>query len=1041
MLNRIIHWSLDHRVAVIALWAIIAVAGVISFLRLPMDAFPDTTPVQVQVNTVAPALSPLEIERQISAPLEQAISGLPKLKEVRSISKFGLSQLTVIFEDGSEIYRSRQVVMERVQSVELPPGIERPQLGPVATGLGEVFHYLVTARDKTLAELRTLHDWVIKPQLRSVPGVAEVNTWGGDERRIEIVTDPQQLSMRGLTLDSLMEAIERNNTNVGGGSVERSGSASLVQGVGIVTTPRDIENIVVTARGGVPVRVGDLARVVEGKEIRRGAVSADGKGEAVLGLGFMLMGENSHDVTTRLKARLDEVRKSLPQGVEVATAYDRTSLVDKVLHTVEKNLFEGAILVIAVVFIFLGNFRAGLMVALAIPLSMLFAFELMYRAGIAGSLMSLGAIDFGLIVDSSVIMVENSVRRISEDGGRRPVTEVVRDAAIEVRKPTMFGELIIMIVYLPILALQGVEGKLFQPMALTVIFALIGSMALSLTLMPVLASYGLKLRRAEKEPYLVRRLKDLYRPVLAFALRRQRLVLGVAGGCLVLAGVLATRLGTEFVPRLMEGTVVINTVRLAGVSLDESVRYGIHIERALLEKFPDEIERIWTRTGTAEVATDPMGVELSDVFITLKPREKWKRAHTQNELVAAMEKDLAALPGMRMVFTQPIEMRVNEMVAGIRSDIGVKLFGEDLQLLKDKAREIEKAVKAVPGAADVSVEQVTGQPLLQVEVDRDAVARYGIPAGEVLEVVEALGGKKVGEMQEADRRFPVAVRVADGYRTDAEALGKILVTSGSGEKIPLSQLARIKQTEGPSTINREWGKRRIVVQANVRGRDVGTFVSEVRQAVEREVKLPSGYFVRYGGQFENLERAQQRLLIVVPVALALIFSLLYFTYGRFIDAARVFSGVPFAAVGGIVALWLRGLPFSISAGVGFVALSGVSVLGDMVLVSAVRDLVASGVPLLEAIRQAAEQRLRPVLMTALVASLGFIPMALNTGIGAEVQRPLATVVIGGVVSSTILTLLVLPVLYALFSGGKSLRGEGDKADAEGATEEEGREAA
>jgi len=1026
MLNKVIHWSLNHRLWVIVAWCFVAVLGAVAFLQLPMDAFPDTTPVQVQVNTVAPALSPLEIERQISAPLEQAISGLPKLKEVRSASRFGMSQVTVIFEDGTDIYLSRQVVMERVQGVALPGGIEKPQLGPVATGLGEVFHYLLTAKDKSLAELRTLHDWVVKPQMRSVPGVAEVNTWGGDERRIEIVVDPEDLGKRGLTMDRLIEAVERNNLNVGGGTIDSAGESTLIQGVGIVASIQDIEAIVITAKDGVPVRVSDVARVVEGREIRRGAVTADGKGEAVLGLGFMLMGENSHDVTTRLKARLEEVKKTLPKGVQVATAYDRTSLVDKVLHTVGKNLLEGALLVIAVIFIFLGNLRAGLIVALAIPLSMLFAFDLMLRFGIAGSLMSLGAIDFGLVVDSSVIMIENSVRRLSEEGEERSIIDVVRDAAIEVRKPTMFGELIIMIVYLPILFLEGIEGKMFRPMALTVIFALMGSMAMSLTLMPVLATFGLKRKKEEKEPYVVRRLKELYRPVLSLALRQRKKVIAIALACLACAGFLATRLGSEFVPRLMEGSIVINTVRLASVSLDESVRYGDKLEKALLEKFPDEIERIWTRTGSAEIATDPMGVELSDIFLTLKPREDWKKADTQGELVTAMEKELKNMPGMRMIFTQPIEMRVNEMIAGIRSDVGIKIFGDDFEILKAKAQEVEKAVKAVSGAADVSVEQITGAPLLQIEIDRNATARYGIPAREVLEVIEALGGRDVGVMQEGDRRFPIAVRLADQYKVEPEDLGRILVTAQGGERIPLSQLTRIKLSEGPSTISREWGKRRVVVQTNVRDRDVGSFVAEVRQSIEREVKLPSGYYVRYGGQFENLQRAQKRLMIVVPVALGLIFTLLYFTYGRVLDAARVFSGVPFAAVGGIVALWLRDIPFSISAGVGFVALSGVSVLADMVLVSAVRDLLAKGVPLLEAIRKAAEQRLRPVLMTALVASFGFIPMALNTGIGAEVQRPLATVVIGGVVSSTLLTLLVLPVLYAVFGKAKATDDEEER---------------
>ncbi len=1021
MLDRIIEWSLRHRLLVLLASLGLILAGAVAFHRLPVDAFPDTTPVQVQVNTVAPALAPLEIERQITAPVEQAISGLPGLGEVRSISRFGLSQVTVVFEEGIDIYLARQVVAERLQTVALPPGLARPELGPVATGLGEVFHYVVTGEGKSLADLRTIHDWIIKPQLRSVRGVAEVNAWGGDERQIQVLADPARLQTRGLTLHDLAEALERNNANVGGGSIDHAGESSLVQGVGIVTRPVDIEEIVVAARSGVPIRVRDVADVVEGREIRRGAVTADGKGEVVLGLGFMLMGENSHEVTTRLRARLEEVKKSLPPGVEVSVVYDRTELVDRVLGTVRKSLLEGAILVIAVLFVFLGNLRAGLIVASAIPLSMLFAFDLMVRVGVAGSLMSLGAIDFGLIVDSSVIMVESSVRRLAEDESDRSTAEVVRDASLEVRKPTMFGELIIMIVYLPILALEGVEGKLFRPMALTVIFALLGSMVLSLTLMPVLASLLLPRRVKERENAVVRLLGRAYRPILGFALRRRGAVL--AGAALLVAGAafLSTRLGSEFVPRLREGTIVANTIRLAGVSAGESIRYGSRIEGALLERFPDEIERVWTRTGTAEVATDPMGLELSDVFITLQPPERWRRAATQDELVEQMEAALAELPGMRVVFTQPIEMRVNEMVAGIRADVGVKLFGDDFDVLKAKAREIEAVLKTIPGAADVVTEQVTGQPVLQIEVDRDAVARHGVAAADVLDVVAALGSVEVGHMQEGDRRFPITLRIDDRYREDVASIGRIPVTAARGERIPLAALAKIRMTEGPTTIQREWAKRRIVVQANVRGRDVGGYAEEAMARIDREVARPPGYYVRFGGQFENLERARTRLLVVVPVALSLILLLLYFTYGRVLDALRVFTGVPFAAVGGIAALWLRGLPFSIPAAVGFVALSGVAVLGDMVLVSTIQQLVAAGVPIGDAIRRAAERRLRPVLMTSLVASLGFVPMALHTGVGAEVQRPLATVVIGGVISSTLLTLLVLPVLYRTFHrGGEEL---------------------
>ncbi len=1019
MLTAILEWSLRHRLLVLLAWGTLAIAGVLSALKLPIDAFPDTTPVQVQVNATAPALSPLEIERQITRPVEWAISGLPRLHEVRSVSKFGFSQVTVTFDDGMDIYLARQLIMERLQSVELPPGIVRPQLGPVATGLGEVFHYLVTG-SKSLTELRTVQDWIIKPQLRSVPGVAEVNSWGGNERQAQVVVDPRKLQQYDLTLSELADALERNNTNVGGGTLDQSGESSLIQGIGIATDLEDVEEMVIDAREGVPVRVRDVARVIEGREIRRGAVSADGAGEVVLGLGFMLMGENSHDVTTRLRLRLDEIRRSLPQGVAVTSVYDRTSLIERVLHTVKTNLLEGALLVIAILFAFLGNLRAGLIVAVAIPLSMLFASNLMLRFGVAGSLMSLGAIDFGLVVDSSVIQIENVMRRLGEPNGHATQLDVVRDAVVEVRKPTLFGELIIAIVYLPVLTLQGIEGKMFRPMALTVIFALAGAMLMSLTLIPVLASLGLSRRVAHRDNVLVRSIQRAYRPVLAFALRRPWIIVTVALLALGNAGFLATRLGSEFIPRLREGSLVINTVRLAGVSVDESVRYGIQIERAILEKFPDEVERVWTRSGSAEITTDPMGVELSDIFITLTPRDQWNRASNQDELVRTMSDQLSSLPGMRMIFTQPIEMRVNEMVAGIRADVGVKLFGDDFEILGTKAREIETLLKDIPGAADVFTEQLTGQPVLEIRADRKAIARQGIAVKEVLEVVEALGTREAGAIQDGEMRFPIALRIDDQYRTDPHAIGRILVTGANGDRIPLSGLAQIEMVEGPSSINREWGKRRIVVQTNVRERDVGSFVAEAQRAIAEKVALPSGYYVRFGGQFEHLESARTRLMVIVPISLALIFALLYFTYRNVRDALRVFTGVPFAAVGGVVALWLSDLPFSISAGVGFIALSGVSVLGDMVLVSTVRQYLTRGMPVREAIQSAAHDRLRPVLMTALVASLGFLPMALNTGFGAEVQRPLATVVIGGVISSTLLTLVVLPVLYSLMAARRPL---------------------
>ena len=1011
LLKAVLGWSLSHRLAVIVGWLAIAIAGAVSFSILPMDAFPDTTPVQVQVNATAPALAPLEIERQVTTPVEQALFGLPDLAEVRSISKFGFSQVTLVFEEGADLWLARQTVAERLGGVQLPEGMDRPQLGPVATGLGEVFHFLIGGEGKSLAELRTIQDWIVKPQLRSVPGVAEVNTWGGDERRIEVVVDPNDLQKFGLALEDVVVALEENNLNVGGGSFDLAGEATLVQGIGVLTKLSDIERVVVTAHHGVPVRIRDVARVQEGREIRRGAVTAHGKGEAVLGLGFMRMGENSHEVTTNLALRLEEVRKSLPEGVHVDTVYERTTLVDQVLHTVEKNLFEGALLVVVVILAFLGNVRAGLLVAVTIPASMLFATSFMLQLGIAGSLMSLGAIDFGLLVDSAIIQVENTMRRLGQEPDR-PRIDVVRDAAVEVLGPTMFGQLVILVVYLPILTLEGIEGRLFRPMAITVVLALLGATLASVTLIPVLSSLVLPRRGEGHENLLVRSLTFLYRPLLRRALGSPGLVICFALLALANAGFLATRLGSEFIPRLGEGTVVINTIRLASVSLDESVRYGTQIERLLLEKFPDEVARVWTRTGTAEVATDPMGTELSDVFVMLMDREDWTRAGTQTELVEAMEAELSVLPGMRMVFTQPIEMRVNEMIAGIRADVGIKLFGDDLEILTQRAREIEAIVKAVPGASDVFTEQMTGLPTLRVEVDQDAIARYGIPAHEVLDVVEALGGTEVGELQEGERRFPIAVRIDPKYQTPGE-LSRLLVTTPRGERLPLASLARLVTVEGPSTIQREWARRRIVVQANARGRDVGGFVKELSDRIDAELELPPGYFVRFGGQFENLARARARLLIVVPVALALIFALLYATYGRVIDAARVFTGVPFAAVGGIVALWLRDMPFSVSAAVGFVALSGVSVLGDMVLVSTIRRNLDEGLALVEAVERAAVERLRPVLMTALVASVGFIPMALNTGIGAEVQRPLATVVIGGLFSSTVLTLVVLPVLYTV----------------------------
>jgi cobalt-zinc-cadmium resistance protein CzcA len=1092
VLNWVIDFSLRHRFLVVAGVLVLAALGALSLRYLDIDAFPDTTPVQVQINTVAPSLGPEDVEQRLTFPVEQSLRGLPGIQSVRSTSKFGLSQVVVTFKDGTDIYFARQLVTERLNSAALPENVERPKLGPVATGLGEVYHYVVTApgydfstlpeeeRVKKLTELRTTHDWVIRPKLRTVKGVAEVNSWGGYEKQYQVRIDPDRLIKHGLTFDEVVRKVrDESNYNVGGGSVPQKGQSFLVSGRGRAANADDIKGIVLASKGGAAVKAGDVADVVIGYEIRRGAVTFDGKGETVLGLGFMLMGENTAVVTEDMKKSMAEVKTTLPPGVEVKAVYDRTELVEQVIDTVRGNLFEGGLLVVAVLFLFLGNLRAAFLVALAIPLSMLCAFSGMLRFGISASLLSLGAIDFGMIVDSSVVMVENVVRHVAHgDAAGRTPREVVRDAAIEVRKPTLFGELIIMVVYLPILTLEGVEGKLFRPMALTVIFALAGSMVLSLTLMPVLASLflfdrprrrtparvvalyalagvlvfgggtfavlraavppavwrsldfwllvglslalllGLWLARGEKErePLLMRVVKWLYAPVLSFTMRYPFVVVGFAACVLLVAfGLIAPHLGSEFVPRLSEGAVAINVVRLAGTDLDESVRLNTRMEQALLKEFPDEVDHVWSRVGTPEVATDPMGVELTDMFITFKPRGRWKKAATQAELTAKIEKLLRAMPGERLSYSQPIEMRINEMVSGVRSDVAVKVFGDDLETLKDKAKEVEAVLKTIPGNADVSVEQVTGQPVLQIRVKPEGLGHYGLTAKAVLDLVESIGSKPLGEVVEGQLRFPLVVRLPEQLRRDPEAIKALLIAAPTGERVPLSEVADVAVLDSPSTITREWGQRRVVVTANVRGRDLGSFVAEAQRRVNAEVKLPAGrYRFEWGGQFENYERARTRLLIVVPLAVLLVLVLLYVTYRNVVDAMRVFTGVPFGWVGGIVALWLRGMPFSISAAVGFIALSGVAVLDDMILVSYVRQLRRRGLSVDEAVRQASLTRLRPVLMTTLVASLGFLPMAFSTGMGAEVQRPLATVVIGGVIGAMVMSLLVLRVLYLGF---------------------------
>jgi len=1023
MLEGLVAFSLRNRLLVVLLALALIGGGTYALVHTPVDAFPDTTAVQVQVNTVAPALNPEEIEQQITLPVELAIGGLPGLVEVRSVSKFGLSQVVAIFDDGTSITDARQYVAERLATVEIPDELGRPELGPIATGLGEIFHYVLRSEDpgRTLEELRTLHDWVVKPELRKVPGVAEVNSWGGYEKQYHVVVEPEALLKYDLTLGDVFGALESNNQNVGGGVLTAGGKSQLVHGLGRVSTVEQIEDIVISAFDGVPVRIRDVAQEVRiDHEVRRGAVTADGRGEVVLGLAFMLMGANAQSVTEELKERLDGVRRSLPDDVVVEAVYDRTELTGQVIDTVEHNLAAGALLVVVVLLVLLGNLRAGFLVAVAIPLAMLFAVIGMHQFAIAASLLSLGAVDFGIIVDGSVVMTEANMRNLTERtrqlGRRLSAAErldVVARSGSEVARPIVFGMAIIMVVFFPVLALQGIEGKMFRPMAWTFIFALGGALLIALTLSPVLGYYFLPRRVSEREGFLARALNGAFSRLLSLATRLRWIVLAASFLLAVGSGWIAMRLGGEFIPRLSEGAVVLNTIRLAGVSLDESVRYNSRIEEMLREEFPDEIRRVWSRIGTAEVATDPMGTELTDIFVSLEPRSEWTRASTQAELVAAMQEAVGDLPGVNIVATQPIEMRLNEMASGIRSDIGIKIFGDDFDELVRISDDVQRILVGIPGASDVAVDQLTGQPTLRIRVDQGAIARLGVSGREVLDFVEVIGPRKVGEVFEGQRKFPLAVRLPDGHRSDPEALRATLIPTDSGLRVPLRSVANVAEESGISTINREWGRRLIRVQCNVAGRDVASFVEEARQRIAQEIDLPEGYVIEWGGQFENLASAKLRFLIVIPVTLLLVFFLLYFSLKNLREVLLIYTGIPFAAIGGVLALWLRGIPFSVSAAVGFIALGGIAVLNGQILVSAIRSIAGQGADLRDAVFQAARQRLRPVLATAITDAAGFLPMALSTGVGAEVQRPLATVVVAGVLTSTLLTLFVLPILYPL----------------------------
>ncbi|MDA0321386.1 MAG: CusA/CzcA family heavy metal efflux RND transporter [Verrucomicrobia bacterium] len=1026
MLVRLIDFALKNRLLILLLFVLISALGLWRLSSLPVDAFPDTTPVQVQINTVAAALNPEEIEQQITLPVELSIGGLPGLVNVRSVSKFGFSQVVATFDDATDITDARQYVFERVNAVELPGGIERPQLGPIATGLGEIFHYVVRSENpnRTLEELRTLHDWVIKPELRKVSGVAEVNSWGGEVRQYHVVISPKALLKFDLTLEEIYDALDKNNHNVGGGLITAGGVSQMVRGMGRVTTIEQIENIVVTSYSGGPVYIHDIAEEVKiDHEIRRGAVTANGRGEVVLGLAFMLMGENAQIVTGSLKAQLDQVRPALPEDVIVDIVYDRTELTDSVIGTVKHNLYLGAFLVIVALFLLLGDLRAGLLVALVIPLAMLFAVLGMFEFAIAASLLSLGALDFGIIIDGSVVMTEANLRNLTERSRQlgRPLSSAERlqtiiESGRQVARPIAFGIGIILIVFLPVLALEGIEGKMFKPMAWTFVFALVGALIIALTLSPVLSYYLLPRRPKSKEGLVERGLLRAYAFLLSCAMKARTWVLTAVVVLLVLTGWQATRLGAEFLPRLSEGALVINTIRIAGISIDQSTAYNTRIEQLLLSEFPDEVRHVWSRIGTAEVATDPMGTELTDIFISLTPRESWTRARSQVELAAAIQEEISDLPGLNMVFTQPIEMRMNEMISGIRTDLGIKIYGDDFEELVRISDGIQRVLLEIPGASDIAVDQLTGQPTVEVRMDQQALARNGVSVRHVLEFVEAVGGRTVGEVFEGQRRFDLVARLPDTHRQDPNVLANTIIPTETGRKFPLRTLATVETADGLATINREWGRRLIRVQCNVTGRDVGSFIEEVKPRIQREVPMPDGYVVEWGGQFENLERAQHRLMLVVPVTLLLVFLLLFFSMKNLRDVLLIYTGIPFALIGGVSALWLRGIPFSVSAAVGFIALSGIAVLNGQILVVAIRSFISDGQAIGDAVISAAHQRLKPVLATAVTDAVGFLPMALSTGVGSEVQRPLATVVIGGVITSTILTLLVLPVLYQWISG-------------------------
>lgn len=1026
MIESMLRLAIARRYLFLTLTLLIIAIGSWSYQQLPIDAVPDITNVQVQINTAAPGYSPLEAEQRITYPVETALYGLPNLSYTRSLSRYGLSQVTVVFEEGTDIYFARNLINTRLGAIKdmLPEGIE-PEMGPISTGLGEIFMYTVQAKPGALQQngspydamaLREIQDWIIKPQLAQVKGVVEVNSIGGYNKQYHVLPDPLKLLNYGLSIKDIELALQANNDNRGAGYIEREGMQLLVRSPGQLTSLDDIANVIITQYDAIPVKLSDVADVAIGKELRTGAATQDGK-EAVLGTAMMLIGENSRTVARDVAQKLEQIKSSLPEGVIAEAVYDRTTLVDKAIATVSKNLLEGALLVIVVLFILLGNLRAALITAAVIPLSMLMTITGMVQAGVSANLMSLGALDFGLIVDGTVIIVENAVRRLAQaqhNGSIQPLKErlnTVYLATAEVIRPSLFGVAIITIVYIPIFSLTGVEGKMFHPMAATVVIALLSAMVLSLTIVPAAVAVFLNGKISEKESAVIRSTKTLYAPLLALALKCRWLVIGLASALVGVCLWLATTLGSEFVPQLDEGDIALHAMRIPGTGLEQAVAMQEILEQKI--KTFAEVDKVFARIGTAEVATDPMPPNVADNFVILKPRSEWPNPDkTKAQLVTEMEAALATLPGNNYEFTQPIQMRFNELISGVRADLGIKVFGDDLDQLVTSANQILQAVNKVQGAADTKVEQVTGLPTLSVIPNRTALARYGLNVVELQDWVSAaIGGTSAGILYEGDRRFELIVRLPETLRRDLDKLAVLPVPLPNGDFVPLQEVATLDVSPAPAQISRENGKRRVVVTANVRGRDLGSFVEEVKAQINRDVTLPAGYWLDYGGTFEQLESASQRLSIVVPVTLLLILGILVMAFASFKDALIIFSGVPLALTGGVLALYLRGMPLSISAGIGFIALSGVAVLNGLVMLSFIRDLWREKGDLLLAITEGALTRLRPVLMTALVASLGFVPMAINIGTGAEVQRPLATVVIGGIISSTLLTLLVLPVLY------------------------------